>query len=123
MIFFYFFNITFFFTVQSLPHSQSAFQQFFIPFLPPPVSKRMSPFPPLTHPSPAAGRPPHSLEPQFFLGLGISSFTDAKPGNPQLFIGGGELVGRELLTPANVCCLVGGSVTETSQRSWLIINY
>ena len=68
------------FTVQSLPPSGSPLPQFLIPFLLPPVSKRMSPL------LPHQARPLHSLGPPVSQGLGASSPTEARPGSPLLYM-------------------------------------
>ena len=95
------------FTVQSLPPSGSPLPQFLIPFLLPPVSKRMSPL------LPHQARPLHSLGPPVSQGLGASSPTEARPGSPLLYMCQGQV-------PARVCCLVDGSVSERSLGSRLV---
>jgi hypothetical protein len=47
-------------------------------------------------------------------GLGTSSSAEARPGGPLIYI----YVGR--LGPAPVCCLVGGSVSQSSLGSRLV---
>jgi hypothetical protein len=83
---------------------RSTLPQFFIPFLLPPY---------LQGEVPTLARPPHSLMPQVSQGLGTSSPTESRPGNPCcIYVRG--------LGPAPVCCLVNGSVSEWSHGSRLV---
>ena len=57
---------------------------------------------------PSPTRPPHSLKPQVSWGLGSSSPTEARPGSPLLYMWWGD-------GSADICYLVGGSVSEKTR--------
>jgi hypothetical protein len=95
-----------FFTVQSLPTSQSALPQFLIPFLLPLVSKKMF---------------PHTLS-QASLLPGASSLSRVRHSLLPLRADQAVLccLCVKGLRPAGVCYLVGGSVSERSQGSRVV---
>ena len=61
-----------------------------------------------------SSRPPHSMGPPVSWGLNASSLTEARPGSTLLYVS---------LGCHGVCCMVGGTVSERSQRFSSVETY